>query len=105
MAVQIRKLTSEESAKLFPKRGQMDLTEYVVALGSLQPGDAGEVGLGGLSTRALKRRLGQAAKQLNYSLRWAREQSNSAVRFQVREARVPKPRGTGRRGRPRKNPV
>ena len=32
VAVQIRKLSSDEAAKVFPKRGQMDLSEYADAL-------------------------------------------------------------------------
>src|SRR5207237_9575096 len=64
--VQIRKLSSDEAAKVFPKRGQMDLSEYTDALRELQPGDAAEIELGPLSSRALKRRLGQAAKQTGY---------------------------------------
>lgn len=97
MALQVRKLTPEESSRLFPKRGQIDLAEYTSALNRLQPGDAAEVRLGSLSARALKRRLGQAAKQMGQSLRWSKEESPDALRFQVREAS----RG-GRRGRRRK---
>src|SRR5438034_224430 len=87
MPVQIRKLTSDEAAKVFPKRGQMDLSEYADALRELQPGDAAEIELGQLSSRALKRRLGQAAKQTGYSLKWARDGGTGVLRFQVREAR------------------
>ncbi len=103
MPVQIRKLSSDEAAKVFPKRGQMDLSEYTDALGELQPGDAAEIELGPLSSRALKRRLGQAAKQTGYSLKWARDGGTGVLRFQVREARgtAPKPRN-GRRGRRRR---
>ena len=103
MAVQIRKLSAEEAAKVFPKRGQMDLSEYASALAQLQPGDAAEIELGGLSSRALKRRLGQAAKQTGYSLKWARDTGGGALRFQVREARGAQTRArNGRRGRRRK---
>ncbi len=101
MAIKIRKLPPEEAAKAFPRRGQMDLSEYLEALKSLRPGEAAEVELGGLSARALKRRIGQAAKQLGFALRWAREQSGNALRFQVREAGQPKARN-GRRGRRKK---
>lgn len=103
MPVQIRKLTTDEAAKVFPKRGQMDLSEYADALGQLQPGDAAEIELGALSSRALKRRLGQAAKQTGYSLKWARDAGTGVLRFQVREARGAqiKPRN-GRRARRRK---
>ncbi len=101
MAVQIRKLAPEEAAKAFPRRGQMDLSEYIDALRALRPGEAAEVDLGGLSTRALKRRIGQAAKQLGFALRWSRESSGNSLRFQVREAGQPKPRN-GRRGRRKK---
>ena len=109
MAVQIRKLAPEEAAKVFPKRGQMDLSAYADALRELQPGDAAEIELGGLSSRALKRRLGQAAKQSGYSLKWARDTGGGALRFQVRETRASagtavaaRPKN-GRRGRRRKS--
>jgi hypothetical protein len=106
VSVQIRKLSSDEAAKVFPKRGQMDLSEYADALGELQPGDAAEIELGALSSRALKRRLGQAAKQTGYSLKWARDGGTGVLRFQVREARgtVTKARN-GRRGRRRAGQV
>ena len=102
VAVQIRKLNADDSAKYFPKRGQMDLTEYTDALRGLQPGDAAEIELGGLSSRAMKRRRGQAAKQEGYTLRWAREASGDVLRFQVRDAQASQPRPrNGRRGRRR----
>ena len=88
MAVQIRKLSDEEASQLFPKRGQMDLSDYKQALGSLRPGDAAEVEPGELSQRAVKRRWGQAAKQMGYSLKWARDTSGNGMRFQVREAQT-----------------
>ena len=104
MPVQIRKLSSDEAAKVFPKRGQMDLSEYSDALRELQPGDAAEIELGSLSSRALKRRLGQAAKQTGYSLKWARDGGAGVLRFQVREARGAQPRPrNGRRGRRRRS--
>ena len=99
MPVQIRKLTLEESVKLFPKRGQMDLSEYIDALRGLQPGEAAEVGLSGLSSRALKRRVGQAAKQMGYSLKWAKDTGGDALRFQVREGQPTKARNGRRRRR------
>jgi hypothetical protein len=109
MAVMIRKLAPEEAAKLFPKRGQMDLSEYADALRVLQPGDAAEIELGNLSSRALKRRLGQAGKQTGYSLKWARDTGGGALRFQVRETRSGSSGASaqaktrnGRRGRRRK---
>jgi hypothetical protein len=101
--VAIRKLAPDEAAKVFPKRGQMDLSEYVDGLRELQPGDAAEIELGGLSSRALKRRLGQAAKQTGYSLKWARDGGTGALRFQVREAKGSQPKArNGRRGRRRR---
>lgn len=101
MAVQIRRLSADEAAKAFPKRGQMDLTEYVNALRPLQAGDAAEVQLGDLSSRAVKRRVGQAAKQLGYGLKWAREASGNALSFQVRQGATSRAHN-GRRGRKRK---
>ena len=71
----------------------MDLSEYVQALGSLQPGDAGAMDLGRLSTRAAKRRLGQAAGQLGWRLRWANTSDGNVIYFQV----LP---GSGRGGTP-----
>lgn len=101
MPIQLRKLSMEETAKYFPQRGQMDLTEYAEALRTLKVGEAAEMALGGLTPRALKRRLGQAARQIGRSLKWARESSGDTVRFQMREAQAPKPRN-GRRGRRKK---
>jgi len=83
MSVQIRKLTDEEAAGAFPKRGQIDLSEYAEALGDLQPGDAAEFELSGLSTRAAKRRLGQAATQHGYRLKWASTSLGDRLYFQV----------------------
>ncbi len=101
MAVQLRKLTNEEATRYFPRRGQMDLSEYTEALRGLSPGDAAEIDLAGLTPRALKRRLGQAAKQSGVALKWARESSGSSLRFQVREPQAARPRN-GRRGRRKK---
>lgn len=75
----------------------MDLTEYEAQLRALTVGDGGEAQLDGLTPRALKRRLGQAAKRLGLALKWARDNTADAVVFQVKEARQP-----GRRGRRRK---
>src|ERR687886_2807052 len=98
--VQIRKLAPDEAARVFPKRGQMDLSEYAEALRELQPGDAAEIELGALSSRALKRRLGPAAKQNGDSLKWARDGGTGVLRFQVRETRGTQSRArNGRRGR------
>jgi hypothetical protein len=80
----------------------MDLSEYSSALRNLRPGDAGEVELGDLTARAMKRRIGQSAKQLGYSLKWSRDTSANALRFLVREAAPTRPRN-GRRGRRKKN--
>ena len=103
MPVQIRKLSSDEAAKVFPKRGQMDLSEYADALRELQPGDAAEIVLAGLSSRALKRRLGQAAKQTGYSLKWERDGGGGVLSFQVRESKGAQPKArNGRRGRRRR---
>src|SRR5438034_11640355 len=97
MPVQIRKLSTDEAAKVFPKRGQMDLSEYTDALPELQPGDAAEIELGSLSSRALKRRLGQAAKQTGYSLKWARDGRPGVLRLPVREARGSRTKARHRR--------
>src|SRR5437868_13638414 len=81
--VQIRKLSSDEAAKVFPKRGQMDLSEYTDALRELQPGDAAEIELGSPSRRALKRRLGAAAKETGYSGKRARDGGTRVLRMRV----------------------
>jgi hypothetical protein len=61
----------------------MDLSEYAEALGDLQPGDAAEFELSVLSTRAAKRRLGQAAAQRGYRLKWAGTSLGDRLYFQV----------------------
>jgi diphthamide synthase (EF-2-diphthine--ammonia ligase) len=76
----------------------MDLSEYAEALRNLKPGDAAEVELGDLSSRAMKRRVGQAAKQMGYNLKWARDTTGNALRFRVAEDQQRKPRN-GRRTR------
>ena len=83
MAVSIRKLAPEEAQRAFPRRGQQDLGEYVVALRELQPGEAAGIAREGLSDRTIKRRLGMAAKQLGYRLKWARQSSPETLYFQV----------------------
>ena len=94
MPLQIRKLGQDEAAKAFPRRGQMDLSEYVEAVSGLQPGDTAAMDLGDLTTRAAKRRLGQAATQLGRRLRWARATDTEVVYFQVLLARAT-PRNQG----------
>jgi hypothetical protein len=64
--VTLRKLSQDEAARAFPRRGQTDLSEYTEALRGLQIGESAELDLGGLSSRAVKRRLGQAATQVGY---------------------------------------
>lgn len=96
MALTIRKLPSQQADQVFPKRGQMDLAEYVDALRTLQPGDAAAIDLQGVSSRALKRRLGQAASQAGYRLKWARASSDEAIYFQVLPA--PQARSTSASG-------
>jgi hypothetical protein len=70
--LRIRKLSQDEAAQAFPRSGQIDLSEYVAAVRSLQPGDTAVMDLSDLTSRAAKRRLGQAAAQLGRRLRWAR---------------------------------
>ena len=41
VAIKLRKLSGDETASVFPRRGQMDLSEYLQALSALQPGDVG----------------------------------------------------------------
>src|ERR687885_184217 len=70
MGISIRKLAPEEAQRAFPRRGQQDLSEYVAALREIEPGEAASIDRQGLSDRAIKRRLGQAAKSLGYRLKW-----------------------------------
>jgi hypothetical protein len=88
--LQIRKLSQDEAVRAFPRRGQMDLSEYVEAVRALQPGDTAAMDLGDLTTRAAKRRLGQAAAQLGRRLRWALSTDSGVVYFQVLAAATPR---------------
>ena len=81
--VAIRKLTVDEAARAFPGRRQQDLAEYLAALRQVQPGESAEVALDGLSSRALKRRFGQAAARLGVRLKWARAASPTGLYVQV----------------------
>src|ERR671926_1303297 len=98
MAVRLRKLVPDEARRAFPRRGQQDLSDYMAALGELQPGEAAAIERAALSDRAIKRRLGAAAKQLGYQLTWARQHSPEALYFQVIGAPAARP-GNGRRRR------
>jgi len=81
MAVKLHKLAADEAQRAFPRRGQQDVSDYMAALGELQPGDAAAIEREGLSDRAIKRRLGAAAKQLGYGRKWARQHSPEALYF------------------------
>jgi hypothetical protein len=91
--LQIRKLSQDEAAKAFPRSGQMDLSEYVEAVSSLQPGDTAAMDVGDLTGRAAKRRLGQAAAQLGRRLRWARGTDTDVVYFQLLAGATPRNQG------------
>jgi hypothetical protein len=103
MAIQIRKLSGEEASRVFAKGGQMDLSEYVNALEQLAPGDAAEFKLNGLSSRAAKRRFGQAAGQLGYRMKWSRAGASDVLFFQILTGK-PAATGNGRRRRARSQP-
>ena len=79
MAVRLCKLAPDEAQRAFPRRGQQDLSDSMAALGELQPGEAGAIERADLSDRAIKRRLGSAAKQLGYRPTWARQHPRGAV--------------------------
>src|ERR687885_470072 len=79
MAVSIRKLPPEEVQRVFPRRGQQNLSEYVDALRDLAPGEAAAIERQGLSDRAIKRRLGQAATSLGYRPKWSRQAGPEGV--------------------------
>ena len=100
MPVTLRRLSQDEAARAFPRRGQMDLAEYTEALHGLQIGDSAELDLGNLSVRAAKRRLGQAATQVGYRLKWARASNADRLYFQVLPAAgsAASRGGNGRRG-------
>jgi hypothetical protein len=97
VAIQIRKLSGEEAERAFPRRSQMDLTEYVEALRQLSPGDAAELDLNGLSSRAAKRRLGQAAARVGVRLNWSRTAAKDALFFQVQPGKGAAGPANGRR--------
>src|SRR5919109_1480978 len=97
MAVSLRKLALEEAQRAFPRRGQQDVSDYMAALGELQPGEAAAIEREDLSDRAIKRRLGSAAKQLGYQLKWARQSSPEALYFQVVGAPAARPTNGRRR--------
>jgi hypothetical protein len=82
MPVAIRKLSAEEAHGAFSRRSQQDLSDYVDALRTLEPGQAAAVERQDLSDRALKRRLGQAARTLGYRLNWSRHKTAEMLDFQ-----------------------
>ena len=98
MTVNLRKLAPEEAQRVFPRRGQQDLSEYVAALSDLHPGEAAGIEREGVSDRAIKRRLSLAAKQLGYRLKWGRQADAAVLYFQV-IATAPTQASNGRRRR------
>lgn len=83
--VNIRPLTHDEAAAVFPRRGQLDISDYIDALRTISPGEAAEIDLEGLSRRSVKRRMGMAARHLGTSLKWARTFDDEDILiFQVR---------------------
>jgi hypothetical protein len=98
VTVTLRKLAPDEAQRVFPRRGQQDLSEYVAALRDLHPGEAAGIDRAGVSERALKRRLSLAAKQLGYRLRWGRQADATVLYFRV-SATPPTKASTGRRRR------
>lgn len=83
--VHIRPLTNDEAAAVFPRRGQLDISDYIEALRSVSPGEAAEIDLDGLTRRSVKRRMGMAARQLGTTLKWARTfEDEDILIFQVR---------------------
>lgn len=101
VTVTLRKLSTEETARAFARRGQTDVLEYVTALRALQAGDSAEIALDGLSSRAAKRRLGIAAAQVGYRLKWASARADDRLYFRVLLATAGAARAkNGRRTRP-----
>jgi hypothetical protein len=99
LPIAIRKLDAEEVARAFPRRGQVYVRDYADALSQLRAGDAIAVMLSDLSSRAVKRRFGLAAKQLGYRIAWARQVSEGELYLRVAQVPVD---GTTWRGRRRK---
>jgi hypothetical protein len=100
----LRKLSREETARAFARRGQTDVSEYVAALRALQIGDSAEIALEGLSSGSAKRRLSIAATQVGYQLKWAPAQDDDRLYFRVLPAAAI-PAGRIRSGRPTRSPV
>ena len=98
MTVNLRKLAPEEAQRVFPRRGQQDLSEYVAALRDLHPGEAAGIEREGVSDRAIKRRLSLAARQLGYRLKWGRQADAEVLYCQV-IATPPTKASNGRRRR------
>jgi hypothetical protein len=97
MPIQVRKLSDQEAARAFARRGRTVLAAGVAALRRLHPGEAAAVALGPLSARAAKRRLGRAAQQAGYRLRWARADAGATLHVQVLAAGPPSTPSNGRR--------
>jgi hypothetical protein len=104
VTVTLRKLSREETLRSFTRRGQTDVSEYLAGLRALQVGDSAEIALDGLSSRAVKRRLGLAATQVGYRLKWAQARVNGDDRLYFRV--LPATAGSiGRAGRRTRPPV
>jgi hypothetical protein len=97
VAVTLRKLSREETARSFARRGLADVSEYAAALRALQVGDSAEIALDGLSSRAAKRRLGLAATQVGYRLKWASARVDDRLYFRVLPATASPARAESRR--------
>ena len=97
MALAIRKLGPDETARTFPARRHLDLGEYTAALRDLRAGDAAAVALHDLSSRGLKRRLSLAAKELGYRITWSKQAGAGEVYLRVVQVPVDGTRWTRRR--------
>lgn len=90
MVLKYHKLEPDKIDRVFPKRGQMDLTEYEAMLTGMQAGDGMEIELDGVSVRAMKRRVtAAAARVLDLTLRFEHDESNNRLLFLVRPPKVP----------------
>lgn len=84
MSLTYRQLEGDEASRLFPKRGQMDLGEFNDMFGGFAVGDVVSVDLDGLTPRAMKRRLGQSAREtLGAKLRYRLSDDATALTFQI----------------------
>ena len=94
MQLSYRRLEPDEKEQVFPPKSanvSQDRAEFEAMLRGLSVGDAVTVSLDGLTERAMKRRIGQAAKSvLGLPLRYKLSADGGELSFVVREAATPR---------------